>query len=632
MGGNNIVLNYNETIIKEKLSLRVKTRFIQGIKNKDFLIHLIGIVIKTILFLALISDDKANGIHLKKILFSVPPLGAWLAINVAFVSIGLFFKGKVQKWTFWILNLLFTLLVIGDMWYFRSNSVFLNYHMFSMTSNLDNLGSSIISMIRWVDFIFLIDLIVIGVKNVRNRKSITKDNRNVLGAITILLVCFIYLGYLHIKIDRYKGGYEGQFLFRTSWAPNQTMANLTPIGYHIYGAYDFYEQSKPYTFENDEKEQVKSILTSLKEDNEDNQYSGIMKGKNLLIIQWESLETCVINKSIHGQEITPNINKLLKNSLYFNNVYEQTYGGTSSDAELIVNTSVFPVREGATFFRYPTNIYKNSLPNMFKNIGYNTIASHPDKGSYWNWLTNLKSIGYETCLDSTNYDTSDVINLGVSDESYLKQFGEILKKEEGPFMAYTVTLTSHSPFNMPEELQALELPENLKGTKLGGYFQSINYTDKYIGKLLEDLEESRILDNTVVAMYGDHEGVHKFYDDEIDSMNGLEPWMKKNDKKIPLIIYNKDIEGETLPVIGGQVDIKPTLAYLFGTDKDTYTSNITLGRNLLNTDKNYVLLSNNELVEAGLEEHEKENIKKLISISDKMIRGNYYRDEGALDE
>lgn len=621
------MLNYNETIIKERLTLKIKNRFIEGLKNKDFLMHLVAILLKTIFLIILISDDKANGINIKTLLFSVPPLGAWLTINAAFLSIGLFFKGKVQRWTFWTLNLLFTLLVIGDMWYFRSNAVFLNYHMFSMTSNLDNLGSSIISMVRLVDSIFLIDLIVIGVKNIKDRKNITKDNRNSLGAITILLVCFIYLGYLHIKIDKNNGGFEGQFLFRTSWVPNQTMANLTPIGYHIYDGYDYYKQSKPYVFEEEEKEQVISTLSSIKENNKDNKYAGLMKGKNLIIIQWESLETFAINKSIDGQEITPNINKLLKNSLYFDNFYEQTYSGTSSDAELLTNTSVFPVREGATFFRYPTNLYKNSLPNIFKDMGYNTIASHPDKGSYWNWLTNLKSIGYDECMDSTDYDTSDVINLGVSDESYLKQFGEVLKKQTGSFMAYTVTLSSHSPFDMPKELQNLSLPDNLEGTKLGGYFQSINYTDKYIGELIKELEKSGVLNDTVVAMYGDHEGVHKFYGDEIDSMTGLEPWMEQNNKKIPLIIYNKNIEGETLPVIGGQVDTLPTLAYLFGAPKDTYTSNLTLGRNLLNTNKNYALLSNNELIEEGLVEKEKENIKKLISISDKMIRGNYYKDE-----
>jgi phosphoglycerol transferase MdoB-like AlkP superfamily enzyme len=501
-----------------------------------------------------------------------------------------------------------------------------------MTSNLDNLGSSIISMVRLVDAIFLIDLVVMAVKNIKNRKTYTKYSRNVIGALCILLVAFTYLTYLHVKIDRKNGGFEGQFLFRTSWSPNQTMGNLTPIGYHIYDGYDFYEQSKPYKFDQSEKEEVNSTLSSLKEDKQDNSYAGMLKGKNLLVIQWESLENCVINQKIDGQEITPNVNKLLSNSLYFNNFYEQTYGGTSSDAELMTNTSVFPVREGATFFRYPSNTYKYSLPNIFKNMGYSTLASHPDKGSYWNWMTALKSMGYEKLLDSADYDTSDAINLGVSDESYLKQFGEVLKNQKSPYMAYTITLTSHSPFDMPQNDRYIKLPQNLEGSKLGGYFQSINYTDRYIGQLLNDLEQSGALDNTVVVMYGDHEGVHKFYDDEVKSMKNLEPWMEKNDRKVPLIIYNKDIRGKTLSVKGGQVDTLPTIAYLFGAQKQEYSSTLTIGRNLLNTDKSYALLSNHELMQDGLSTEEQDKVKSLIDISDKMIRGNYYRDEADLND
>ncbi|MBD7911481.1 MULTISPECIES: LTA synthase family protein [Clostridium] len=626
------MLNYKEEVIYRNIPTRIKDKFFEGIKNRDFLLTLVIILIKTLLFLALLSDDKANGIHLKSIFFSMPPLGAWLAINAAFVAIGLFFNGKVQKWSFWTLNLLFTILVIGDMWYYRSNSVFLNYHMFSMTSNLDNLGSSIVSMVRLVDGLFLIDLVIMAVKNIKNRKTYTKHSRNVIGALCILLVSFSFLTYLHIKLDRKAGGFEGQFLFRTSWSPNQTMGNLTPIGYHIYDGYDFYQQSKPYKFDSNEKEEVRNTLTSLKENKPDNEYAGMLKGKNLLVIQWESLENCVINQKVDGQEITPNVNKLLSNSLYFNNFYEQTYGGTSSDAELMTNTSVFPVREGATFFRYPTNTYKYSLPNIFKNMGYSTLASHPDKGSYWNWMTSLRSMGYEKLLDASDYDTSDVINLGVSDESYLKQFGEVIKKQKSPYMAYTITLTSHSPFDMPENDRYLKLPENLEGTKLGGYFQSINYTDRYIGKLLSDLEESGALDNTVVVMYGDHEGVHKFYGDEVSATKGLEPWMEKDDRKIPLIVYNKDIQGKTFSVKGGQVDTLPTVAYLFGAPKEQYSSNLTIGRNLLNTNKDYALLSNYDLKQDGLTPEEQEKVKSLIGISDKMIRGNYYRDEADLND
>lgn len=616
----------------KRILLKLKESFMTGIKNKDFLLFLSILLIKSLVFIILISDDKANGVDIKHIFYSMPPFLVWLAVQAAFISIALLFKGKAQKWTFWILDLIFTIIVIGDMWYFRSNSVFLNYHMFKMTSNLENLGSSIISMFRFVDLFFIIDLIVIAFKNIKNRKSIITYSRNVCGAILIFLLAIVYLGYAHIKIDKKEISYNNQYVFRTCWAANQTMSNLTPIGYHIFDAFEFYKQSKPYIFSEEEMEQAKNTLDSLKENNDDNQYASMLKGKNLILIQLESLETFVVNQKIDGQEVTPNLNKLLNNSLYFNNFYEQTYNGTSSDAELITNTSVYPVRSGATFFRYPANEYEDSLPNIFERMGYNTLASHPDKGSYWNWLTSLKSIGYEECIDSASYDTSDVINLGVSDESYLKQFEKKVVELKEPFMAYTITLTSHSPFEIPKDKQELNLPSYLEGSKLGGYFQSIHYTDKYIGQLIENLKKDGVLDNTAIVIYGDHEGVHKFYDDEIASMKGLEPWMEVNNRRVPLIIYNNDIKGEVFSVYGGQVDTLPTLAYLFGAEKEEYESRLTLGRNLLNTKKDYVILSTREILHNNLSEDEQKSVQELIDISDKMISGNYFKKGAGFDE
>ena len=626
------MLNYNEEVIIQGLPFKIKRSFVEGVKNKYFSENILILLVKTLLFLMLISDDNANGVNLKQVFYSMPPILVWVTVQSAFLSLGLFFKGNGQRWAFFGLNLFFTIIIIGDMWYFRSNAVFLNYHMFGMASNLENLGSSIISMFRIVDLLFIIDLVIIAFRNIKFTKIHSKYNRNVIGGLAILFISLLYLGYAHIKVDKKNLGFENQFIFRTCWSPNQTMSNLTPIGYHIYDAFDFYKQSKPYVFDENEKESVKDTLTSLKENNPNNEYAGMMNGKNLLVIQWESLETFVVNQKIDGQEITPNLNKILNNSLYFDNFYEQTYGGTSSDAELLTNTSTFPVREGATFFRYPNNTYDYSLPNLFNDMGYTTLASHPDKGSYWNWLANLKSIGYTTLLDSTDYDTTERINLGISDKSYFTQLADVIKEVKEPYLGYTITLTSHSPFEMPENEKTLKLPSNLEGTKLGGYFHSIHYTDKYLGEFLKQLKTNGILNNTAIAIYGDHEGVHKFYPDEIASIKGLEPWVKENNRKIPLVIYNNELEGKTFSMYGGQVDTLPTLAYLFGVPKENYSSSLTLGRNLLNTNKSYVLLSNRELLQTGLTDEEQIKIKSLIDISDKMIRGNYYRNEAGINE
>lgn len=602
----------------------IKNSFYDIKINRIFWFTFFGIFAKTIFFLALISDDKANGVNPMKIFYSVPPFLVYFSFIISILSFSYIFKGRVQLWSFFISNLLITALYIGDIWYYRSNSSFLNFYMLQMISNLDNLGTSVLSMIRLVDVVFIIDLVFQVAISMRYMRHFKKIERNIAAFLALLILPIIYLTYAHYKIDKFNIGFQNQMIFKKSWCPNQTMFNLTPIGYHIFDLYTYYEESQVYKFSESENKEIALWFQSKKEALPDNKYKGILAGKNLLMIQWESLENFVVNEKVNNQEITPTLNRILSNSIYFDNFYEETYNGTSSDGELITQTSVFPVREGSTFFRYPYNIYKNSLPNIMKRLGYTTLASHPDKGSYWNWMPALKSVGFERCFDSSNYNADEIINLGISDRSYLKQFESKIKKLRVPFYAYTVTLTSHAPFIIPEADRELKLSEELSKSKLGGYFQSIRYTDKYVGQLLEDLDHSGVLDNTVVVIYGDHEGVHKFYDDEIKKVNLEGDWWKENSRRIPLIIYSKGLEGKKISIYGGQSDTLPTLAYLFDANKDEY-ENTAVGRNLLNTRKNYVVLSNRQYLGKESVPGEKGDMLKAIDLSDKLIRGNYFK-------
>ncbi|WDC83692.1 hypothetical protein PL321_14080 [Caloramator sp. mosi_1] len=86
-----------------------------------------------------------------------------------------------------------------------------------------------------------------------------------------------------------------------------------------------------------------------------------MKGKNLIVVQLEAFQGFLLNKKIDGIEITPNLNKLAKESLVFDNCFYQTaYGGTS-DAEFLMNNSLLPIREGAVYYQYAGNNYE-ALP------------------------------------------------------------------------------------------------------------------------------------------------------------------------------------------------------------------------------------------------------------------------------
>lgn len=608
-----------------KLKVNIKDKLNDFTQDSLFHFTFFCILIKSILFIGLIPVNTASHFDFLHAFYGVPPLLVYCSVIMLFLSFCFIFKNRARVWFLFFINLFITILLIGDLWYFRGFSSFLSLNLLKETSNLDNLSGSIFSMLHAVDFLFVIDIVFLLFIIIKNRKMYTKVRRNVFLFLFIFAVSSSYLGYAHYKIDVLNKGYENQMLFRVSWSPNQTVSNLTPLGYHIFDTYNFIKESKKYVLSSTEKNQIKSWISENKETIPDNNHKGIYKGKNLLVIQVESLENFVINQKVNGEEITPNINKLLKNSMYFDNFYEQVYNGTSSDADLMTNTSVFPTRSGSTFFRFPDNTY-NSLPKILESYSYNTTAIHPDKGSYWNWMPALTSIGFNKCIDSSKLVDDENIGLGLSDASYLRQIEPIIAKQKQPFYTFFVTLTSHAPFDLPSKYRELNLPPTLNSSKLGGYFQSVHYTDKYLGKFLDTLDKDGILDNTVVVLYGDHCGIHKYYQDEVNKLKPSEDWWVDNHTKIPLIIYQKNSTSKTIHTIGGQIDTMPTICYLLGVDSDKY-ANTVIGRNLLNTNKDFAVLANRTYVGKETSEKEKDFEIKSIDISNSILQGNYFKEQ-----
>lgn len=590
-------------------------------EDKSFMFILLSMFMKTILFIMLISDSKASKINFKQLFVGVPQILVYIAFILIFISFIYLFKNKGRIIYVIMLDLVFTIILIGDLWYYRGFGSFLNLYMLKMTSNLDNLGESIASMIRWVDILFLLDIPIYIWIIKKDKKPII--NRQIKMFVFVFVIGIGYISYGYIKIDKFNGGYPGQNLFKAIWSSNAQMFNLSPIGYHIYDSYRFYIDSKPCKLSAKDKDKIKDYYDSKERGLEKTEDFGRFKNKNLIVVQVESLENFVINEKIEGKEITPNLNKLLKNSYYFSNYFEQTLNGTTSDGTFVSNTSMLPVKRGTVNFDYPDNTY-NSLPTILKNNGYNTYTMHPEKGSYWNWRFSELSLGFENAYDISDFKETEFYGLGLTDESFFDQVIPKLKKEKTPFYSFMISISSHTPFSMPDEFDKLGLSKDIKDTKLGGYVTAISYTDCVIGNFMDSLDKEGILDNSVVVFYGDHEGVTKFYKDEIDKNQELGKNAINNDRRVPLIIYDKDFEGKEIETYGGQVDFLPTISYLLGIEESEYI-NTAMGRNLLNTNENFVVLTTGEY--RGDNKKEKKEKLKSLNISDMMIRSNYFNNE-----
>lgn len=608
---------------KNKIGIHGIVRFIL------FMIPLVSIVIKGIIFQGFVINQNPYELdmHMGHVV-SKSYLLYYYAFALLFLSFALLFKGRGRVIYLFVVDLIITILILVDLGYFRGFLTMPSALLLMQTSNMDNMGSTIMSMFSNKDYLLFIDFIIMGIFIFITRKSHFQIKRRApLTFIISLIISILYIAYVPFNLFVLGNKEVKNASIFDNYDPTNTARYLSPVGYHIFDVYNVYKDSKPYELTDEEQTQVNKFFEIKKENLPNNEYAGLFKGKNLIVIQVESLESFVIDKKINDQEITPVLNNLVNTGIYFPNIYEQVNEGTSSDCDLMINTSMFPLRRGSTFFRYPNTTY-NSLPLLLEEQGYETSAIHPDKGSFWNYTNGLTGIGFKKFTDYYSFDIDEQIGMGLSDESYFRQVVPMLKQTPNPFYAFTVTLTSHGPFDLPDKYRTLGLNEELGNSELGGYFESVKYTDKQIGMFLKKLDEEGILDNTVVVIEGDHTGVHKYYNHSIEALSEKEDWYLDNGHHtIPFIIWSKDVQyPKKSDIIGGQIDIMPTLLYLMGIPNEKYEGT-ALGRNLLNTNRSFAVTTNLDIFENGLTEEQREIYKSMVELSDKMIRANYFNKE-----
>lgn len=602
------------------------------IKNKkDFICKfalyspLILVVFKSIFLQAYVYNDNPYGINFgEAFVGSIKYSLFYLAFPLLFFSFTFLMKGKSRLIYLGTLNVLFSALMIFDITYYRGFYTFPSIMLVQQTANLNNMGGTILSMFSPYDILFILDIfiwlfIVIKYRNLLI-ENIDKNKKLFYISISYSLLVTLAAPINYYVFDN-KDCVNSDVIKITN--ANNNVRVWGPIGYHLQDLLVVYDESKPYTLDDEEKIKLDKYFEYKNENLPNNEYFGIFKDYNLLVIQVESLESFVLKKDYDGQKITPVIDTLIDTGLYFPNIYEQVNEGTSSDSDLMVNTSMYPLRRGSTFFREADTKY-NSLPNILEKHNYDTYAIHPDNGNFWNYRKGHEGIGFNTFWDESTFDYDEQLILGLSDESFFRQIAPRINDMKEPFYTFAVTLTNHCPFNLPLEKRELILDPELEENKMGGYLQCVNYTDTQIGKFLSELDKSGVLDNTLVAIVGDHAGIHKYYNQDINSLSDPKDWfLYDGTPRIPMILWSKNITTpKTFDTIGGQIDIMPTLLYSLGIEGKEY-ENTALGRNLLNTNKSFAITRDNTFHGLdNLSPEEKQLQHEILDLSDKIIRSN----------
>ncbi|MCR4944966.1 MAG: LTA synthase family protein [Clostridium sp.] len=578
-----------------------------------------ALLIKTVLFMTLVKVSDA--VTLKFININIKYAFIYAAFILLFYSFG-YLLSKNKQIVFLIgYNALYSAMLIVDLWYYRVNRDVYGLKNILYPGTFNVMKGSLINF-NIIDVVFIIDIVLvvlwIAIKKVNNNEERSKRKFSFTFRYSIIVILLSY-----VALDIIGLGEWCDKITKSGWYYEMTANAPGPMGYHIVEAgKTLGKKVKASSERNDEA--INEWISNNNENLEDNEYSGILKGKNVIFLQIESLENFVINKTANGQEITPFLNKLTKEGLYFSNFYEQNNAGNSIDCDFLVNTSVFPLGDEITALNYGVNTYSNSLPKILESEGYTTISTHAEEPGEFNWSEiHRNSFDSETLWSIRDYKYEETVGYGLSDKSFLRQIAEKVENEDKPFFIQAPTLSSHGPFNIDKKYRELNLPKEIDENYLGGYFESVHYTDKQIEMFFNMLQEEGLLDNTVVVIYGDHTGVHKYYNDSIQELSYEGDWWKEVDHKIPLIIYSKDMPNKEITAHGGQVDLIPTVSYLLGVDKEKYI-NTSMGRNLVNTNRDATVIKGNEIVGNISSEEEKEHLLNAYGIGSQIIKKDYF--------
>ncbi|WP_338750088.1 LTA synthase family protein [Bacillus sp. FJAT-52991] len=512
---------------------------------------------------------------LQEIILFINPLSfIMLALGISL----LFKSEKARNRYIMITSFALTILLYANVVFYRFFNDFITLPLLFQTSNFGDLGNSVTEEFKWYDIFYFADLILLAIILKVKPKfvsfhSVTKTNRRAYF-LTAIAILFLNLGLAEIE--------RPQLLTRT-FDREMLVKNIGTFNYHIY---DIVLQSKSSAqralADGSELADIENYTDANYAKPNDDLF-GVAKGKNLILVSVESTQEFVINNKVNGQEITPFMNQFAKESLYFNNFYHQTGQGKTSDAEFLVENSLYPLSRGAVFFTHSGNKF-NSMAKSLDENGYYTNAMHANNKSFWNRDIMYKSLGYERFYEVGDYDVNEEnsVNWGMKDIPFLEQSVEHMKDMPQPFYSKLLTLTNHHPFYYDEEDKLIDEFTSQDGT-VNRYFVTVRYTDEALKHFVEQLKASGLYENSMIVLYGDHYGISENHDKAMSEYLGKEvtPFVSTQLQKVPFMVHIPGVEGRVIESVGGQVDVRPTLLHLLGINtKD----DLQLGQDLLSAD------------------------------------------------
>lgn len=403
-------------------------------------------------------------------------------------------------------------------------------------------------------------------------KNFNKNRKNHVKNIIIIGVIFIVV---HSLLPLTFGG-STKSLEWSAWRNKRNVYNTFNDNnkcMELVGLFEYNFRNMYITYFKEEKKDNEESIAFLdnvfnEEKSHNNNWTGLFEGKNLIILQLESIDTFLTN-----EEVMPNFVSLRNHSINFTDHYSFVNGGGSTfNSEFMVNTGyTTPYTYNQNAYTFSKNNFDYSLPNLFKSVGYTVNAFHMNSSEYYSRGVNYKNFGYDsynglkdlgTYKDKSYELDTELLN----NEEFNSKIFNVENPLDSHFVSYIISYTAHTPFQKDKGTCSMLISEEQKEdpdfnpTELDCMKIQAKETDDMIGLLIENLKEKNLYDKTVIVAFADHyaytitdESILKTYKDtETNLINHTD-----------CFIWSSDITPMEIKKTTSQLNILPTLLNLF---------------------------------------------------------------------
>lgn len=475
--------------------------------------------------------------------------------------------------------------------YYREFSDFISINTMLATSSVSaGLGESAIKLFRPWDIFYILDFIAFGF--LISRKSIQWSqkafHKKASFAVSAFSVLLFSINLFLAEIDRPElltRGFSNTYIVRALGLP-------AFLGYNANQTYLAHKDRSGASAT--DLEPVKQYVADHYAEPND-KYFGIAKGRNVIYLHLESLQQFVIDYKLNVNgteyEVTPFLNSLYhSNSTFaFSNFFNQVKAGKTSDAETMIETSLFGLNQGSFMVQYGGSNTQQAAPYILSQEGgYYSAVFHGNSASFWNRNNTYKQWGYNYFFDQSYFSEATAENsfqYGLNDKIMFADSIQYLEHMQQPFYAKFITVSNHYPYTTSLIGDEIGFPlANTEDETINGYFATANYLDSSIKAFFDYLKATGLYENSVIVLYGDHYGISNSRNPDLAPLLGKDSqtWSNFDNAMLQRVPYMIVVPGMTSGGIsnrfGGEIDALPTLEHLLGIKANNY---LQVGQDLL---------------------------------------------------